>query len=108
MSEVKGKPGPIQLDIGEKEAEGIYSNIAFISHSPSEFILDFARTLPGLRATKVFARILMTPQHAKALSLTLENNLSKYEAQFGPVKLPGKGTVTPVGFQTEEGKDKVN
>lgn len=57
-------PGhPVQVEIGEKESEGIYSNFVLIAHSPSEFIIDFARMLPGLPKAKVFARIVMTPQH---------------------------------------------
>ena len=56
----------IAVDLGEKEAEGIYANLAIISHSPSEFIIDFARLLPGLPKAKVCARLIMTPQNAKA------------------------------------------
>jgi hypothetical protein len=92
-------PQQIQVEIGEKEAEGIYSNIAFIAHSPSEVILDFARTLPGLPKARVYARILMTPQHAKMLLNALEQNLRKYEAQFGAIKVPGEqGPSKGIGF----------
>jgi hypothetical protein len=83
-------PPQIQVEVGEKEAEGIYSNIAFIAHSPSEVILDFARVLPGLPKARVLARIIMTPQHAKSLLGALEQNLKNYEAQFGVIKLPGE------------------
>jgi hypothetical protein len=57
----------INIEIGEKEAEGIYSNLAIISHSPAEFIIDFTRVLPGIPKSKISARIIMTPQHAKML-----------------------------------------
>jgi hypothetical protein len=83
-------PQQFQVEVGEKEAEGIYSNIAFIAHSPSEVILDFARALPGLPKARVYARIVMTPQHAKMLLGALEQNLRKYEAQFGVIKVPGE------------------
>jgi len=83
-------PQQIQVEVGEKEAEGTYSNIVFIAHSPSEVILDFARVLPGLPKARVHARVIMTPQHAKSLLLALEQNLKNYEAQFGAVKLPGE------------------
>ncbi len=93
----------IQLDLGEKEAEGIYSNLAIISHSASEFIIDFARLLPGLPKSKVFARIVMTPQNAKALLKTLEQNITRFEGTHGEIKLPGKSDAQGgIGFQTDE------
>jgi hypothetical protein len=79
----------VQVELGEREAEGIYSNVVFIAHSASEVILDFARALPGLPKAKVYARVILTPQHAKSLLLALEQNLGKYEASFGVIKLPG-------------------
>ena len=81
---------PLQVELGQHEAEGIYSNLVFIAHSPSEVILDFARALPGLPKAKVYARVILTPQHAKSLLLTLEQNLKTYEGQFGSIKLPGE------------------
>ena len=95
-------PTRISVDLPEKEAEGIYSNLAFISHSPSEFILDFARLLPGLPKSKVFARIVMTPQNAKALHRTLGTNLERYEKTHGDIRLPGTDSQTGIGFQTGE------
>ena len=77
---------------GRPEAEGIYSNLVFIAHSPSEVILDFARALPGLPKAKVYARVILTPQHAKSLLMALEQNLKNFETQFGPIKLPGDNT----------------
>lgn len=82
-------PAPLELGLSEKEAEGIYSNLVFIAHSPSEVILDFARALPGLPKARVFARIIMTPQAAKGLLGALEQNLKTYETNFGAIKLPG-------------------
>ena len=79
----------VQVELGEREAEGIYSNVVFIAHSASEVILDFARALPGLPKAKVYARVILTPQHAKSLLLALEQNLGKYENSFGAIKLPG-------------------
>jgi hypothetical protein len=91
----KPRPGPapapqqVSLELGDKEAEGIYSNLCLISHSSSEVILDFARALPGLNKGKVYARIIMTPQHAKSLLQALGQNLAKFEEQFGAIPLPG-------------------
>ena len=67
----------INVELGEKEAEGIYSNLAIISHSPAEFVIDFTRILPGVPRAKVHARIVMTPQHARLLLNALEDNIDK-------------------------------
>ncbi len=91
----------INIELGEKESEGIYSNLALIAHSPSEFIIDFARVLPGTNKSKVYARIVMTPQHAKMLLSALEENIKKYENQFGAIKIYGKGE-KEIGFQKRE------
>ena len=80
---------PLQVELGPQEAEGIYSNLVFIAHSASEVILDFARALPGLPKAKVYARVILTPQHAKSLLQALDQNLKNYEGQFGVIKLPG-------------------
>ena len=79
----------IQLELREAEAEGIYSNFAMIGHSHSEIIMDFARFLPGTPKARVFARVIMTPQNAKSLAKTLEDNLKKYEETFGEIKIHG-------------------
>lgn len=93
----------MQVEISEREAEGIYSNVAFIAHSPSEVILDFARALPGLPKAKVFARVILTPQHAKSLLAALDENIKRYEAQFGPIKLPNdnRGGEPTIGFTSQ-------
>ena len=78
--------GQINMELGEKEAEGIYSNFVVISHSLSEFVLDFARVLPGSPKSKVFARMVMTPPNVRSLLAALENNIKKYEDQFGKIK----------------------
>jgi hypothetical protein len=95
------QPQQINIQIGEKEAEGIYANLAIISHSPAEFIFDFTRMLPGIPKTKVYARIIMTPQHAKSFLNALKENVSKYEAQFGEIKVINEPVRTnpQIGFQ---------
>jgi len=104
------QPQPMQqqinLEFPEKEAEGIYSNWVLITHSPSEFILDFARLLPGQAKTKVYARIIMTPQHVKLLQQALDDNVKKYEGQFGAIKVFGQDQKGPggIGFQSSAGK----
>jgi len=82
--------GPqINLELKPEVAKGSYSNLAIISHSRSEFIIDFATTLPGLQKPEIGNRIIMTPEHAKRLMNAIFDNISKYEAQFGVIDLSG-------------------
>lgn len=78
----------LQIELKEDVAEGIYSNLAIIAHSSSEFVMDFVRMMPGIAKAQVKSRIVMTPEHAKRLALALHDNLMRYEAQFGEIKLP--------------------
>ena len=73
------------------DLDATYANFAMITHSPSEIIIDFARVLPNAPKSKVHARIVTTPMHAKLLLRALTENLEKYEAQFGEIKLPSGG-----------------
>lgn len=79
------QPQQINIELGEKEAEGIYSNLAIITHSPAEFIIDFTRIVPGIPKAKVHARIITTPQHAKMLMRALKDNIDKFETRFGEI-----------------------
>lgn len=88
----------IQVELKEPESEGIYANLAMIVHSPSEIILDFARLMPGVPKARVYSRIIMTPQHAKSLLKTLEDNLKKYEENFGEIKVQGLPNQKNIGF----------
>jgi hypothetical protein len=97
---VEKPQNPLQVELSEHEAEGIYSNLVFIAHSPSEVILDFARALPGLPKAKVYARIILTPQHAKSLLMALEQNLKNYESSFGAIKVPGEPRGRELGFKS--------
>ncbi len=91
MPEPLNQPGnQINIELGEKEAEGIYSNLVLISHSPAEFVFDFTRILPGKPKARVYARIVMAPQHAKSLLKALEENIRKYEEQFGEIIVHGQ------------------
>lgn len=78
----------LKISLDENTAQGIYSNLAIISHSPSEFVTDFVRIVPGVKSAKVHARIIMTPEHAKRLMRALEDNIRKYESQNGEIILP--------------------
>lgn len=89
----------INIELGEKEAEGIYSNLALITHSPAEFIIDFTRLVPGVPRSRVLARIIMTPQHAKSLARALGENIEKFEKQFGEIKIYGDAQSREFGFK---------
>lgn len=98
------QPNPVQaqikVDLDAKDAEGVYSNLAFLHLSPSEFILDFARIMPGPPRAKVHSRIILTPQAAKSVLKLLEQNVQKYEKEHGEIRLPGTGSAqNPIGFQ---------
>lgn len=97
----------INIELGEKEAEGIYSNLAIITHSPAEFVLDFTRVLPGVPKARVHARVIMTAQHAKLLLRALEDNITKYEHKFGEIKIHGEGGPA-MGFQPVLTDEKVH
>ena len=79
----------LSIELKQEVAKGSYSNLAIITHSHSEFIIDFASMLPGLPKPEVSNRIIMTPEHAKRLFLALQDNISKYEANFGVITPKG-------------------
>ena len=92
MAEEK-KPAQNQLNIElpEEVAEGVYSNLAIIGHSNTEFVVDFVRIVPNAPKARVKSRVILTPAHAKRLLSALADNVQKYEKQFGPIQEPGKG-----------------
>ena len=89
------KDNQLQIELKEEIAEGTYANLAIIAHSTSEFVLDFVRMMPGVNKAKVNSRIVMTPEHAKRLAMALQDNLMRYEAQFGEIRLPERGGYAP-------------
>ncbi|HDP68663.1 MAG TPA: DUF3467 domain-containing protein [Candidatus Marinimicrobia bacterium] len=89
----------LKIELPENRAEGNYSNFTVISHSGAEFVIDFARIMPGTPKAVVQSRIIMTPIHAKTLLYTLQDNIKKFEDKFGAIKLPDKSGNTPFGFQ---------
>lgn len=101
-------PQQINIELGEKEAEGIYSNLAIITHSPAEFVIDFTRVVPGVPKAKVHARIITTPQHAKMLMLALSENIEKFEARFGEIKLEAQADVQQFGYPNQKRDEKIN
>ena len=93
------KKNEISLELNEDVAEGIYSNLAIISHSASEFIVDFVRIMPGVPKARVKSRIILTPEHAKRLLFALQDNIAKYESANGQIKMTdNQGHTFPMGF----------
>jgi hypothetical protein len=78
--------GQINIELDEKVAEGIYSNLAIINHSASEFVVDFVTLMPGVPKAKVKSRIVLTPQHAKRFLKALGENIHRYEQANGEIK----------------------
>lgn len=84
----------INIEVKSEIANGKYSNLAIISHSHSEFVIDFAAMLPGMPKPDVVSRIIMNPEHAKRLLSALNDNIRKYESQFGAIEIPGSAPAT--------------
>ncbi len=102
--------GQLKIELTPEVAEGTYANLAIITHSSAEVVLDFIRVLPGVPKANVKSRIILAPEHAKRLLFALQDNVVKYEKQFGPINIPtpeapaeeGGRTATPFGVP--EGK----
>ncbi len=103
MTQPNSRPQPpaqqLPVELPDEVAEGMYSNLIFITHSQSEFVFDFARVLPGGRKGKVYSRVVMTPQHAKAFRELLDRNVGMYEEAHGSIRMPGRAADdTRIGF----------
>ena len=93
----------LNIELSAEVAEGTYSNLAIISHSSSEFVIDFIRMMPGTPKANVKSRIILTPEHAKRLLFALQDNINKYEQQNGKIKVPDNNQLPliPMGFGGE-------
>ena len=87
----------LQIELKEDVAQGVYCNFAVISHSSSEFVMDLIRMLPGMPKAQVQSRVILTPEHAVRLMHALQDNITRYEQTFGPIRIPeqGKGAYVP-------------
>ncbi len=90
--EKKSKKNQINIELPEDMADGVYANLAIISHSHSEFVLDFIRMLPNVPKAKVKSRVIVTPEHAKRFLNALSDNIKKFENQHGPIEIKGGGS----------------
>ena len=96
----------LQLELPQDVAQGEYANFAIITHSSSDFIVDFARILPGVPKALVKSRVILAPEHAKRLALALQENVMRYEKEFGTIQLQNAqpvppATANPFGSQGE-------
>lgn len=102
------KENQLQIELSPEVAEGTYANLAIITHSSAEVVMDFIRVLPGVPKANVKSRIVLAPEHAKRLLYALQDNIAKYEKSFGPINLPGQpeaqGGRTATPFGIPEGK----
>jgi len=92
------KQNKINIELSDEVAEGTYSNLAIITHSHAEFIIDFVKLMPGTPKAKVKSRIILTPEHAKRLYKALHDNIRKFESQHGQIKEVKDGGVPPFSF----------
>ena len=103
----KQNEGQLKIELSPEVSQGEYANLAVITHSSAEFVIDFIRMLPNLPQANVKSRIIMAPEHAKRLLYALKENIDKYEKAYGGIRLPepprpdGR-TATPFGLP--EGK----
>ena len=92
MENQENNNGQLQIELKEEVGRGTYANLAVITHSSSEFILDFIRMMPGMPKAGVQSRIVLAPEHAKRLLRALEENIGRYECSFGPIRMPDEQT----------------
>lgn len=101
MDEKKQKQQQLNIELSEEVAQGIYANLAVITHSNSEFVIDFVRIMPGVPKANVKSRVILTPEHAKRLLMALQDNIKKFESLHGPIKniKPGSDpSMPPMNF----------
>jgi hypothetical protein len=101
MDEKNQKTQQLNIELSEEIGQGIYSNLAVITHSSSEFVIDFVRIMPGIPKANVKSRIILTPEHAKRLLMALQDNVKKYESVNGPIKNVKSGSnpmMPPLNF----------
>jgi hypothetical protein len=95
--EEQNNDNQLNIELSEEVAEGIYANLAIITHSNTEFVLDFIRVMPGVPKARVKSRIILTPEHAKRLVEAMQDNLDKYESINGKIKTQ-EPPFLPMGF----------
>ena len=98
----ENKQGQFQIELPADVAQGNYANFAIITHSSSDFVLDFARVLPGLPKAQVKSRVILAPEHAKRLLMALQENIVRYEREYGSIKIPNQEPRTIAPFNVSK------
>ena len=104
MSENENKQPGLQLELPQDVTQGEYANFAIITHSSSDFVIDFARVLPGVPKAQVRSRVILAPEHAKRLLGALQENIFRYEREFGTIKIPNQEGRTVAPFDIPKGE----
>jgi len=104
MNEKGNQQGQLQVELPQEISQGEYANFAIITHSSSDFVLDFARVLPGVTKAQVKSRVILAPEHAKRLLGALQENIMRYEREFGPIKIPNQNQRTIAPFPVGKGE----
>ena len=104
MKEQNDQQQSLQLELPQDVAQGEYANFAIITHSSSDFIIDFARVLPGVAKAQVKSRVILAPEHAKRLLGALQENIMRYEKAFGPIRSPEQQSQGIAPFELPKGE----
>ena len=104
MNDNNKQQNQLQIELPQEVAQGQYANFAIITHSSSDFIIDFARVLPGVPKAQVKSRVILAPEHAKRLLGALQENIFRYEREFGPIKIPNQQERTIAPFDVTKGE----
>lgn len=100
----KKQQGQLQIELPVEVSQGEYANFAIITHSSSDFVIDFARVLPGVPKAKVNSRVILAPEHAKRLLGALQENIVRYEREYGLIKIPNQEPRTIAPFPVGKGE----
>ena len=103
MDNQKPQGKQLQIEVAPDVAQGVYVNFALIAHSSSEFVVDLASMLPGLQKATVRTRAILSPEHAKRLAMALQENIARYERQFGKIQMPNQQPRTASPFNIKGG-----
>lgn len=102
--EEKKNQGPMQINIPDELVQGTYSNMAVVSHSSADFVVDFVCIMPGMEHPQLKSRIVMAPEHAKRLMLALNDNVQKYEEAFGGITIHNTQMPATANFTLPKGE----
>jgi len=104
MAENEQNKQGLQLELPQEVAQGEYANFAIITHSSSDFVVDFARVLPGVPKAQVRSRVILAPEHAKRLLAALQENIMRYEKEYGQIRIPSQEPRTIAPFDLSKGE----